>query len=67
MPVKLAAERALVHVLQVRSRPATMEDFLKAAEPGVARATTDYARRVLNRISAVDSGSESDDDDDAVF
>ena len=56
------------YVLQTRARPATLQEFVAAAEPPLAKAATDYTRRVLNRISAIDSGSESeDDDDDAVF
>jgi len=56
--VKMAAERCLTHVLEVHSRPATLEELVASADLGTARFVRDYAKRVLVRLAA-----ESDDED----
>jgi hypothetical protein len=55
IPVKLAAERALVYVLQIKNGTEILDKYLKTLDPSSARSTSDYARRVLTKISSRDS------------
>ena len=57
--VKMGGERALLHALQIHSRPATLDEFVNthARDAATARFVRDYARRVLVRL-AQDSGDE---------
>ncbi|KAJ1543863.1 hypothetical protein HK405_009017, partial [Cladochytrium tenue] len=73
IPVKLAAERALVHVLGLRLRdPAAAAARLKAvtaaaaaaADAAAARTLGDYARRVLTKIAEAESEAEEEEDGD---
>jgi hypothetical protein len=61
IPVKLAAERALVYVLQIKKGPKVLETFLKTLETQQARSIGDYARRVLTKIGERDSDKEEDE------
>jgi hypothetical protein len=55
--VKMAAERCLMHVLEVHTRPETLDEFVSAADMGTARFVRDYAKRVLVRLAA-ESGND---------
>ncbi len=58
IPVKLAAERALVYVLQIKRGTSVLDAFLKSLENAQARSIGDYARRVLTKIGERDSDNE---------
>ncbi|RHY34936.1 hypothetical protein DYB32_000549 [Aphanomyces invadans] len=55
--VKFAAERALLYLLEVHSRPATITEFAASSDQG--KLLTEYARRVLSKLHA-NSDSEND-------
>ncbi|RHZ01524.1 hypothetical protein DYB31_000087 [Aphanomyces astaci] len=55
--VKFAAERALLYLLEVHSRPATIADFAAVSDQG--KLLTEYVRRVLSKLNA-NSDSEND-------
>lgn len=59
LPVKLAAERALLHVLQIQSKPSVLTDYVATVDDKAARAINDYTKRVLSQLSP-----ESDDEED---
>ena len=65
IPVKLAAERALVHVLQIDShneKNSILDQYLKSlastSEASTAKSIGDYARRVLVKIASKESDAE---------
>lgn len=60
--VKLAAERALMHVLQAYSGEQRLVLFCKTADPLLAGQVTEYVRRVVKKLTP-----ESDDDSDDEF
>jgi hypothetical protein len=60
IPVKLAAERALVYVLDIRTGTRVLEESLKCLDPIFARSIGDYARRVLVKIGERESDDESE-------
>jgi hypothetical protein len=55
--VKLVAERAMMYILELRSRPETLNAYVAGADTESARFVRDYSRRVLVRLAA-----DSDDD-----
>ncbi|KAI8916484.1 armadillo-type protein [Powellomyces hirtus] len=62
-PVKLAAERTLLHVFQINKPNASGAQVLQTYLGGLSDAATarnigDYARRVLSKLSAEDSDNE---------
>ncbi|DBA03620.1 TPA: hypothetical protein N0F65_006799 [Lagenidium giganteum] len=60
LAVKLVAERALLYLLQVHSRPETLATYVRTAtDAATAKVISEYARRVLAKLKA-DSGDESD-------
>uniref|UniRef100_A0A7S1C9J2 TOG domain-containing protein n=1 Tax=Bicosoecida sp. CB-2014 TaxID=1486930 RepID=A0A7S1C9J2_9STRA len=61
--VKLAAERALLHVLQVHSHPETVAAYAKSADAETAAFVQGYATRVLKKL-APESDEDSDDEDE---
>ncbi|KAG6613552.1 Translational activator GCN1 [Phytophthora cinnamomi] len=58
MAVKLPAERTLLYLLEVHSRPETQAEYLRSGAAD-AKIIGEYARRVLSKLKA-DSGDESD-------
>ncbi|KAL2911529.1 translational activator of GCN4 [Polyrhizophydium stewartii] len=62
IPIKLASERALVHVLQIKAGTRVLQKYLDMLDAASARNIGDYARRVLAKIGERDSDAE-----DAVF
>lgn len=58
IPIKLAAERALVYALQIKDGGATLEKYLKKVDAQTARSLGDYARRVLVKVSERESEDE---------
>jgi hypothetical protein len=61
IPVKLAAERALVYVLQIKKGTAVLDTFLKTLDNAQARSIGDYAKRVLTKIGERDSDQEDEE------
>jgi hypothetical protein len=61
-PVKLAAERTVMHVLQVHIDPSTLEQYLQTLDNTTARTISDYCKRVLTKLPP-DSESESSEED----
>ncbi|KAF0720449.1 Aste57867_293 [Aphanomyces stellatus] len=55
--VKFAAERALLYMLEIHTRPETLAELASSTEQG--KLLTEYSRRVLSKLKA---GSESDDE-----
>ncbi len=60
-PVKLAAERALMHTLQVHTDPEVLKSYSQTLDQATARTLVDYAKRVLAKLTQ-DSGSESEEE-----
>jgi hypothetical protein len=58
MAVKLPAERTLLYLLEVHSRPETQAEYLRSGAAD-AKIIGEYARRVLSKLKA-DSGDESE-------
>uniref|UniRef100_M4BR37 TOG domain-containing protein n=1 Tax=Hyaloperonospora arabidopsidis (strain Emoy2) TaxID=559515 RepID=M4BR37_HYAAE len=58
MAVKLPAERTLLYLLEVHSRPETQAEYLRSGGAD-AKVIGEYTRRVLSKLKA-DSGDESD-------
>jgi hypothetical protein len=58
-PVKLGAERALVHCLQIHGDPETLNKYSQTLDPNTARVLVDYAKRVLSKLNP-DSEPEED-------
>ncbi|KAI9997295.1 hypothetical protein PInf_000735 [Phytophthora infestans] len=58
MVVKLPAERTLLYLLEVHSRPETQAEYLRSGSAD-AKIIGEYTRRVLSKLKA-DSGDESD-------
>jgi hypothetical protein len=65
IPVKLASERALVHILCIQSDPSVLTEYLSTLDSANSRSVGDYARRVLSKIaeasSEIDEEHETDD------
>ena len=59
IPVKLAAERALVHVLKLNTSDAIIKEYVKTLGPSASRSVSDYVRRVLTKIASNDSDDET--------
>jgi len=57
--VKMAGERALLHVLEIHTRTSTLDEVVATSDVSTARFVRDYARRVLMRL-APDSGDEDE-------
>lgn len=57
--VKNSAERALLYLLEVQSRPETLATFVRAADAANGKIIAEYSRRVLAKLKA-DSGDESE-------
>lgn len=55
--VKLAAERALMHSLQILSDETLLKEYMKVADPDSANFLSSYSKRVLQKL---DADSESD-------
>ncbi|KAH9248539.1 hypothetical protein BASA81_013795 [Batrachochytrium salamandrivorans] len=65
IPIKLAAERCLVHTFELKSGKSTtvLQTYLQTLDGPSARSIGDYARRVLVKIGERDS----DEEEDAMF
>ncbi|KAI9203244.1 armadillo-type protein [Polychytrium aggregatum] len=61
IPVKLAGERALVYLLQIKTGTDVLQKYLGTLDGPTARSIGDYARRVLVKIGEKDSDDEADD------
>jgi hypothetical protein len=61
IPIKLAADRAMVYALQLKNGDTSVLDpYLKTLDAQLARSIGDYARRVLSKIAERDSDEETD-------
>jgi hypothetical protein len=60
IPIKLAAERALLYAFQIKKHTNVLDTYLKTLDSAQARSIGDYARRVLSKIGERDS----DEDDE---
>ncbi|KAJ3335308.1 translational activator of GCN4 [Gonapodya sp. JEL0774] len=58
IPVKLAAERALIAMFGLKERSPVMQTYLARLSPTTARPLGDYARRVLTKIADEEGGGE---------
>ncbi|KAI8915645.1 armadillo-type protein [Gorgonomyces haynaldii] len=59
IPVKLAAERALVHCLAIKQGTKRLDEFLTLLDASQAQTIGDYCKRVLIKIAGRDSDDES--------
>jgi len=57
LPLKLAAERALFHLLQARKSPQLVNEIAQQLDANTSRNLVDYYKRVLSKLP-----EESDDD-----
>lgn len=57
--VKNSAERSLLYLLEVQSRPETLATFVRTADAVNGKVIAEYSRRVLAKLKT-DSGDESD-------
>jgi len=51
VPIKLAAERTLLHLLQIKSNSTTLQQVSQQLDPNVARTLVDYCKRVLSKLA----------------
>lgn len=51
LSLKLASERALVHILQIHSDPSVLELYLKTADTNKSKLVSDYCKRVLSKVT----------------
>ncbi|TPX65734.1 hypothetical protein SpCBS45565_g04973 [Spizellomyces sp. 'palustris'] len=58
IPVKLAAERALLHVFEIGKETDVLQRYLGTLDAPTARNIGDYARRVLSKLVEKDSDDE---------
>lgn len=56
-PVKLIAERTLMHLLQIHENPIILKEFCQTLEPSNSKFLTDYCQRILFKLK-----KESDDE-----
>jgi hypothetical protein len=61
MKVKLVGERAMIYLLELRTRNETLNEYVARADGESARFVRDYARRVLVRLNP-DSDNEEEKD-----
>lgn len=61
LPVKLASERALMHVLQIHKDANVVKEYCSKLAPDTARTIEDYSKRVLSKLNP---SSESEDSED---
>eukprot|EP01097_Dermamoeba_algensis_P001224 TRINITY_DN1461_c0_g6_i1.p1 TRINITY_DN1461_c0_g6~~TRINITY_DN1461_c0_g6_i1.p1 ORF type:complete len:664 (-),score=207.03 TRINITY_DN1461_c0_g6_i1:124-2115(-) len=64
MTVKLAAERTLLHVLQLQVSDARLEEYTRTADPASAKYLSDYCKRVISKLEPT-SDDEAEADADA--
>jgi hypothetical protein len=66
IPVKLAAEKALVQLLDLaRQGESVMETYLKKVPASDAKALSDYHRRVLSKLVSTTTTTLSEEDREA--
>ncbi|KAJ3031271.1 translational activator of GCN4 [Rhizophlyctis rosea] len=58
IPVKLAAERCMVHVFRVGEGDAVVKEYVKGVDAGTGRVVGDYVRRVLSKLEGESEGEE---------
>ena len=63
LPVKIEAERVLLHALQIFSNPDILKDYVASTDPVFSRYLTDYVTRVIKKLNA-QSDAEAEDEDD---
>lgn len=65
-PVKLASERALLHVLQIHTQPNVLSQYASTLDAANSRALLDYGKRVLAKLQEEsESDSEASAEQDA--
>ena len=50
VPVKLASERALLHLLQIHENPEVLENYLRTCDPASAKYLKTYVQKVLIKL-----------------
>ena len=60
LPVKLAAERSLIHVLQLQVSEQVLQEYLKTLDGPTARTTEGYVKRVISKLAATESDEETE-------
>ncbi|KAJ3223816.1 translational activator of GCN4 [Clydaea vesicula] len=60
IPVKLAAEKALYHALQIGKNDEILQNVIKTCDAVTARSVGDYAKRVLSKFNDTDSDEGSE-------
>ncbi|KAI8829329.1 hypothetical protein BJ741DRAFT_623021 [Chytriomyces cf. hyalinus JEL632] len=67
IPIKLAAERSLLHLLCLSSQrndPSVLTKYASGLDNAAARNLSDYAKRVLTKLADKASDDEGGDEDD---
>ena len=54
IPVKLAGEKALIHLLRLTKGDAQLKSYLESVSPVEAKQLSDYHKRVLVKLSATE-------------
>ncbi|KAJ3137204.1 translational activator of GCN4 [Physocladia obscura] len=67
IPIKLAAERALLHLLRLTAQnpdPSVLIKYTAGLDNASARNTQDYAKRVLSKLAEKDSDDDDEEGDE---
>jgi hypothetical protein len=63
LPVKIEAERVLVHALQIFTNPEILKEYVASTDPVFSRYLTDYVTRIIKKLSPQSDAEEEDEDD----
>ena len=50
IPVKLASERAMLHLLQIGKDESVLQNYLKSVDGSSGRSVGEFAKRVLTKL-----------------
>lgn len=51
IPVKLASERAMLHLLQIGKDETVLQNYLKSVDGSTNRSVGEFAKRVLSKLA----------------
>jgi hypothetical protein len=62
LPVKIEAERVLVHALQIFTNQDIFRDYVATTDPVFNRYVNDYVTRVIKKLNPQSEEEEDEDD-----
>lgn len=65
LPVKIEAERVLLHALQIHTNADVFKDYVATTDPVFSRYITDYVTRVIKKLSPQSDEEEDAEEDEA--